>query len=305
MLLSTSCTSSYSVIGDEQAEPAESSDTASKRTHLDGEIDSGLLELARRARERRDHILQGIATIDQLPVAADKTFNASIPFSKAAVQLSDPSFYTELPFPFVGDILPDRFNTSGKENGDMWFYMGREKFKELVERVENMQRSNKTSALWVYGTKGYGKSHILATLVCYLVAQGKRVIYITDCRECVKDSVEYFRDAMLFAWADDESKHEEIMKLCNMSEIYEFLKHHKDVILVIDQMNGLEILVDEDDETKRDRDELRKWLTRIRASHKAVLSTSANNRSFHLMGVKQTSEAKMRVYGGLTTVSLN
>jgi len=328
------------VTGDsEQAGLVEPSHTAFKRTRLDSEINARLvaaemirqltlhtsprqpannitggnelaglddnLDLARRARERRDNILEAITNLDQLPVAADKIFDANIPFCKAAVQLSDPAFYDKLPFPFVGAILPDRFNTSGKKNGDMWFYMGREKFKELVERVENMQRSNKISTLWLYGTKGYGKSHILATLVCHLAGQGKRVIYIPDYRECVKDSAEYFRTAMYFAWADDENMQKKIMALKSLEEIYKFLKRHKDVILVIDQMNGLEELREESAKLKEKKGELSDYLERFRASHKAVLSTSANNRSFLLMQVKQTSDAKMRVYGGLTTVSLN
>ena len=79
-----------------------------KRTRLDGEIDPELLDSGRRAREQRDHILQEIAALDQLPIAPEKTFDTNIPFSKAAVQLSDPAFCSELTFPFVG-VVPTRF----------------------------------------------------------------------------------------------------------------------------------------------------------------------------------------------------
>ena len=95
------------------------------------------------------------------------------------------------------------------------------------------------------------------------------------------------------------------MALRSLEEIYEFLKCHKAVILVIDQMNGLEELREESAKLKEKKGELFDYLERFRASHKAVLSTSANNRSFHFMDVRETSEATMRVYGGLTTVSLN
>jgi hypothetical protein len=249
-----------------------------------------------------DHILREITNIDQFPVSANKTYDAKVPFSKAAVQLSNPAFYTKLPFPFVG-AMPKRFNIDRKDVEKKWSYMGREKFAKLVEDFEMVQESPKYTALWVYGTKGYGKSHLLAIFVCYLVAQGKKVIYIPDCRECAKYPVLYFQVAMLFTWANDENKQREIMTLGNMKKISEFLKRHIDVIFVIDQMNGLEMLRGEDGETKNGNGKLRKWLKRFTALHKAVLSTSANNHSFHLMDTKQISEATMRVYGGLTKVS--
>src|SRR4051812_13207861 len=105
---------------------------------------SALLNLARRARERRNDILQEIITFEP---------------SDAAVQFSNPSFYTKLLFPFVGPVLPTRF-TLDKE--DKWFYMGRERFTELLYSLQDEEWRNKRSALWLYGTRGYGKSHLLA-----------------------------------------------------------------------------------------------------------------------------------------------
>jgi hypothetical protein len=67
-----------------------------------------------------------------------------------------------------------------------------------------------------------------------LTAQRKRVIYIPDCWECAKKSILYFQAAMLFGWADDENKQQEIMMLGNLSDIDEFLQRQRDVILVID-----------------------------------------------------------------------
>ena len=156
------------VTGDcEYAELADRPSATSKRTRLDSEIDPELLDLARYARVRRDNILRDIAALEQPPIAANKSSDANIPFTNAVVQLSNPALYTQLSFPFVGKILPGRFNIGHEGNGDMWLYMGREKFKELVEGVQNMQRSNQISTLWVYGTKGYGKFHLLASLVLF------------------------------------------------------------------------------------------------------------------------------------------
>lgn len=70
-------------------------------------------------------------------------------------------------------------------------------------------------------------------------------------------------------------------------------------------MNGLEVLDRDSYETQVQKGELQIWLNWFRTSQKAVLNTSANDRSFYVMQIKQTSEAKMFLYRGLTTVSLN
>ena len=167
-----------------------------------------------------------------------------------------------------------------------------------------MRQSDDTSTLWVYGTKGYGKSHLLAAFICYLIARGERVVYLPDCRESVKDPIEYMRTALLLAWADDNSKQLEIIKLDTMEKIKKFLQGRKHAITFIDQVNSLEILDGKDTTFSEEKVFLRHWLLSIMKNHKAVISTSANNRSFHLMDNKESSEAKMRVHGGLTEVSL-
>ena len=65
-----------------------------------------MIELARRARERRDHILQKFTTLDRLSEPADKL---SEPADRLSNLLSNPAFHTTLPFPFVGSVLPKRF----------------------------------------------------------------------------------------------------------------------------------------------------------------------------------------------------
>ena len=144
--------------------------------------------------------------------------------SDAATQLSNPAFHTNLPFPFIGRTLPNRFKMDKTQK---WFYMGREKFVELLNSLDDEEWGINRSALWVYGTKGYGKSHILAALICYLSAKGMRVIYIPDCRECIKDPVEYFRTAMLFAWADDNKMQKLIITLDTLDKIHNFFNFSK------------------------------------------------------------------------------
>ena len=77
--------------------------------------------------------------------------------------------------------------------------MGRDRFSELVDRFEHIQKDPSHSSLIVYGTRGYGKSHLLAALVCCLAATAAKVIYIPDCRELMKDPVSYVIAAMSHA----------------------------------------------------------------------------------------------------------
>src|SRR4051794_15068421 len=100
--------------------------------------------------------------------------------------------------------------------------MGREKFEALLEKVEELKKGHYGGGLWLYGTIGYGKSHLLAAVACYLIAAGDRVIYIPDCRQCTKKPVEYFRTAMLLSWADNSKRQEEIMGLETMEAIEKF-----------------------------------------------------------------------------------
>ena len=109
---------------------------------------------------------------------------------------------------------------------------------------------------------------------------------------------------MLLAWADDEAIQAKIMTLNTMEEIHQFLRGMRGVIFIIDQMNALQTVAGDNDGDKEAKSNLFGWLKRFEANCKALLSTSSNNQSFLKMQQKQTSENKMHVYGGLTTVSL-
>ena len=228
-----------------------------------------------------------------------------------AVKFSDPAFHNKLLFPFVNDTVPTRF---GIDNENKWFYMGREIFTELLNEVQKPWLPNRSS-LWVYGTRGYGKSHLLAALVYCLSATKKRIVYIPDCRGCLNDPIPCIRAAMLFAWADDESKKGEIMTLKTWAEIYEFFQNcryasfrgsrERELIFVIDQMNALAQLNVDDDSEKTNKANLRDWLRKFTAGHKAIFSTSANYTTFLQRSKRQTTEVTIRVYGGFTPVSSN
>ena len=220
------------------------------------------------------------------------------------LHLSNPTFDTKLPFPFVGQIVPSRFQVNGKDNERDWFYMGREEFANLVKDFERIRSDPQRSALTIYGTRGYGKSHLLTALVCYLAAREEKVVYIPDCREFMRQPVPYIIAAILFAWADDKSEQLKIMALDTQEKINMFFQGKKDVVFVIDQTNALEEEKGDVQPTINKKAQLRDWLQGIQATGKAVLSSSANNHSILNGALKQSSNEVMPVYGGLTKVGL-
>jgi hypothetical protein len=250
-------------------------------------------ELAAKARERRESIKEIITDINDSSSQHSNSVEPANPLPGAVDQLSDPTFERILPFPFVGSEAPVRFKVI-KGN---WQYVGRTKFKELVQELKKVQRSDIYSTVWLYGTQGYGKSHLLAALVCYLATQGEQVVYISDCRALLEDPVKYLRATMLFAWADDII----IQKTLNtLEEIGEFFKSQKNVIFVIDQMNALKI---DGFREKEKREKLSNWIKRFTFRHKKVYSSSANNADYHKKAQDEDQNSMLPAYGGLTEVS--
>jgi len=118
---------------------------------------------------------------------------------------------------------------------------------------------------------------------------------------------------MRVAWAEEDRKKEEVTTLRTWAEIYEFFYNFRyasfgdspELIFVIDQMNALAQLDEDDDNEKTNKANLRNWLGRFTAGHKAIFSTSANYTTFLQRSKRQTTEVTIRVYGGFTPVSSN
>jgi len=263
-------------------------------------------EFATKAREQRIRIRKIITDLDASSdqhsnSAVDNSIEPANPLPGAVDQLSDPTFNRKLPFPFVMGIVPNRFKDDGTAEAK-WSYMGRTKFKELLEKLKEVRKTRGYTTLWLYGTQGYGKSHLLAALVCYLAAQDERVVYIPDCREWLRDPVECIRVAMLFAWADDITTQKEIMTLNTEDEIETFIKRQKNVIVVVDQLNALTESNGSSEQIKK-RGQLHSWLMGLTSKHTAVFSSSANYREFLEQSKRQTTNLVVPVYGGLERVS--
>ena len=181
-------------------------------------------------------------------------------------------------------------------------YIGREVFSGILEAFKSGTRDGNLQDLWVYGLMGYGKSHLLAVLTCYLTAYGYRVIYLPDCSVSHERPVRYLQDALLFTWADSPEKTEEITQLRDMDEIESFITRtwSTSVIFVVGQLNALDC-----EDEARTKTQLRRWLDRCRSDMRTVLSTSANNISFHRTTLKQNKDYLFTVFGGYTRVCLS
>jgi len=237
-------------------------------------------------------------TITQMNDSSDQHSNSVDPLSGAIDRLSDPTLDHTLDFPFVGP-MPERFEEPGMAKGK-WVYMGRTMFTYLVDEVKTVRESNVYCRTWLYGTQGFGKSHLLAALVCYFVAQDERVVYLPDCRALLSGPVAYVKVAMLFAWADDVDTQEEIMTLNTQGEIQTFLERQENVLFVVDQMNAFKSDGAGNKELARN---VRQWVIQFTSTHKAVFSSSANSMDDLEEFNHQTLNKVVRVYGGFTGVS--
>jgi hypothetical protein len=257
-----------------------------------------LVEEPEHARTRRRRVEEMIRDIhNKHPNEDPQSPFSDFPLSRAVAMLSNPEHEHLIPFPMVGMVTPTRFELDDKY---CWRYMGREKFVELLEELQFVRFSPNHDSLWVYGTSGYGKSHLLAALVCYLAALGKPVIYIPSPRSCMGDPIRYLQTAMLFAWTD-KARQDEIITLDTDEKIKTFLKGQKNFIFVIDQMNELT-------EAKNDNDakaDLRKLIRALVSNRTTVLSASANYNEYLKRQISENNDLTMNVYGGFTLVCLN
>ncbi|KAF8234815.1 hypothetical protein L208DRAFT_1393487 [Tricholoma matsutake] len=164
--------------------------------------------------------------------------------------------------------MPSQRFEKKKINGVRRFeYMGRSKFRELEKRVENKTFLKGSESLYLYGTSGSGKSHLLAALVYCLVREGKRVFYIPDCSSLLLKPAQTIWAALTFAFYDS------------------------DVLGTIgDPYNTA-------DNTGCSRKEM---LNAMRFQHRYIFSASANEDSNREADRKQSGISVVPIFGGMS-----
>jgi hypothetical protein len=158
-------------------------------------------------------------------------------------------------------------------------------------------------AIYVYGTIGYGKSHILAALACLLIRRGHRVLYFPDCRAACASWLDYLQRALLFAFRDTETR-QRIMECDDPEQLLQICKSFPDPLYIIyDQKNTL----DREDPGEAVvsagvKEAVQSALERISFDRISITSASANYKSAMAMRLRQTGQQKIALLGGMTEV---
>jgi len=211
---------------------------------------------------------------------------------------SDPKTFCLLPFPSLLKV-PARFTTSDHDNVQYFQYMGRLKFHDLCTRIQEKHFLKTFERLCVYGTSGSGKSHILAALVCRLIREGERVVYLPDCYRLLEDPAQVIWGALLFAFHDTTDL-ETIDNPEDVGNLINFMSQQKYLYVIVDQYNALELKKDE--ELTAAKTEVRRWLDRMKRNHRYIFSASANEKSSREVHTKQNGIAVFYILGGMTEV---
>lgn len=185
-------------------------------------------------------------------------------------------------------------------------YMGRERFTEVWDTVRSLKPGEYTQ-LFIEGTTGYGKSHLMAILACLLSRLDYRPVYIPDCRQLFHAPLAQFQTALLFAFSEPSLSLErsEIRTLQSLDQVSGFCRTQKTrLFFIVDQMNALDLVdgFNRDEVQNEAKQEMRRFLSNIFFGHYSITGASANYKTAKYMEAKQTSDRKISMRGGMSKV---
>jgi hypothetical protein len=163
-----------------------------------------------------------------------------------------------LPFPSPLRAPAKCFRTS-IENGVTYFrYMGRSKFSQFKECIEE---DHKRAKVHLSGCPGSGKSHILAALAVRLYQEGKRVVYISDCFDLVIDFKHTMKMALCCAFYDDPDALQAILSAQYLDDLIQVWRSLGRPYLIVDHLNKL--IHEPGDRHSEAKDSAFTWLLRM------------------------------------------
>lgn len=122
-------------------------------------------------------------------------------------------------------------------------FMGREKFSDIYHAVDSMA-DNTSRSYSPQGSLGYRKSRIFAALVCLLMQQRRRIVYLPDSRAMTSALVKYTKQVLLLMFADDSRLQVQINMFSTTEELVEFAdefrNNNQELYSVVDQLNALD-----------------------------------------------------------------
>ena len=220
------------------------------------------------------------------------------------LDFSDPTQLTMLPFPSPLAIPFQRFEWREQDNLCYFQYMGRSKFTDLYALTQGPNFRKGFEKIYLYGSSGSGKSHILAALACCLIWEGKRVVYVPDCSLLLADFAQTIRIALSCAFYDSQKHLKTIESARNVDALIDFCHKQTDIHFIVDQLNALELggRNKNSDDTKR---RVKESLGRMTLLQKYIFSASANEQSNQVADQKQSGITVVRINGGMNQVCRN
>eukprot|EP01136_Pigoraptor_vietnamica_P014243 Opistho-1_new@56207 len=204
-----------------------------------------------------------------------------------------------MPFPSA-DLLPVRFGPGG----GYFDFMGREPLEPLLDLMRTLSRGSKipisatgegeTDLLNVYGTRGFGKSFMLAAAVAVLLKEGHRVVFVPNARDVADKAIQCLRGSFAVAFPD---LIDDIASCGSVPELASFVAN-LDYLLVVDQLNALEATALLGHKAERALSDL----TSIRGACAYVCGYSANNANATIFAAKQRNERDFYCFGGMSDV---
>ena len=218
--------------------------------------------------------------------------------------LSDPNTFITLPFPSPLRTPTERFAIHPRGDTVKRFqYMGRSLFQDLLTAVADPSFLDGSTTLYLCGPSGTGKSHLLAALVCHLVREGERVVFIPDCSALLTDLRGVIRKALLFAFHDNPYLRDEINLANDMDDLVRIVEQraHHTLYIIVDQRNALDPAGSMDLQDV-DKTAAFRTIDSLRAFQRYIFSASANEQSDREHRDKQTEIKALEYRAGLNKV---
>ena len=155
----------------------------------------------------------------------------------------------------------------------------------------------------VYGTSGWGKSHLLAAFTCFKRRNNVPVVFFPDCKQFIfSNGLNYLRRALISAFANDDTILEKINNCTKENDFSELCQNlPPNTIFIVDQWNALELEGKDDLEFKK-KIHWRNFIDSISNDHVLVLGASANNYTQSLVYSKQFIMKTFFLVGGFDNV---
>jgi hypothetical protein len=159
-----------------------------------------------------------------------------------------------------------------------------------------LQYESSFRRLYVSGSVGYGKAHLLVALVCLLI-KGKRVVYIPDCAALVMKPILTLRAALFPVFSGEPKIIEKSMAVDGVTQVIRIIQDYENgsLYFVIDQANALDMAA-----TTNRQAELRDYLWELCGNQYAVYSASGNYLEGIMNDTRQRQELRIPLFGGLS-----